>query len=180
MKQERTKDSVCLLPWAGVTVNSQESSSTGYTPHELLHGGRPAWLFKIPSPEDYKSPVEDWLENRQDLANLATANLKHVRELELSGRNSTRRPASFKVGYLVLIHHWPHTCLQDPFFGPYRIVKISGCRIDVRCSPRLGGNLLRAPKELRHYQESLNSFNLRGFFMCLFCILLLLAPAASY
>ena len=33
MKQERTKDWVCLLPWAVLTMNSQGSSSTGYTPH---------------------------------------------------------------------------------------------------------------------------------------------------
>ena len=39
MKQERTKDWVCLLPWAVLTMNSQESSSIGYTPHELFHGG---------------------------------------------------------------------------------------------------------------------------------------------
>ena len=31
VKQERTKDWVRLLPWAVLTMNSQESSSTGYT-----------------------------------------------------------------------------------------------------------------------------------------------------
>ena len=82
MKQERTKDWVRLLPWAVLTMNSQESSSTGYTPHDLFQGGYPAWFFKIPFPEDHKSPVGDWLEHRQDLANLARANLKHVRERE--------------------------------------------------------------------------------------------------
>ena len=97
MKQERTKDWVRLLPWAVLTMNSQESSSTSYTPHELFHGGCPAWFFKTPFPEDCKSPVGDGLEHRQDLANLARANLKHVRELELTRRNRTRRPASFKV-----------------------------------------------------------------------------------
>ena len=48
MTQERTKDWVRLLPWAALTMNSQESSSTGYIPHELIHGGRPAWFFKTP------------------------------------------------------------------------------------------------------------------------------------
>ena len=42
MKQERTKNWVRQLPWAVLTMNSQKSSSTGYTPHELFHGGRPA------------------------------------------------------------------------------------------------------------------------------------------
>ena len=44
-KQERTKDWVRLVPWAVLTMNSQRSSSTGFTPHELFHGGQPAWFF---------------------------------------------------------------------------------------------------------------------------------------
>ena len=48
MKQERTKDWVRLVPCAVLTMNSQRSSSTGFTPHELFHGGRPAWFFKNP------------------------------------------------------------------------------------------------------------------------------------
>ena len=59
MKQERTNDWVRLSPWAVLTMNSQESSSTGYTLHELFHGGCLASLFKTPFPEDYKSPVGD-------------------------------------------------------------------------------------------------------------------------
>ena len=104
MKQERTKDWVRLLPWAVLTMTSQESSSIGYTPHELFHGWRPAWFFKTPFPEDYKSPIGDWLEQRHVLANLARANLQHVRERELTRRNRTRRPATFEVGDLVLVH----------------------------------------------------------------------------
>ena len=158
MKQERTKDWVRLLPWAVLTMNSEESSPTGYTPHELFHGGLPAWFFKTFFAEDYKSPVGDWLEHRQDLANLARANLKHVRECELTRRNCTRCPATIKVGNLVLVHHsrlptWPRNCLQDPYFRPHRIIKIDGCRIHVRCSLRLGGELLCAPKQLRYYHS---------------------------
>ena len=57
MKQERTKDWVRLVRWAVLTMNSQRSSSTGFTRHEVFHGGRPAWFFETHSPEDYKSPV---------------------------------------------------------------------------------------------------------------------------
>ena len=39
MKQERTKDWVRLVPWAVLTMNSQLSSSTGFSPDELFHGG---------------------------------------------------------------------------------------------------------------------------------------------
>ena len=84
MKQERTKDWVRLLPWAVLTMNSQRSSSTGFTPHELFHGGRPAWFFNTPFPEDYKSPVGDWQEHKQSMANEAGTNPRHVRERELS------------------------------------------------------------------------------------------------
>ena len=146
------------LPLAVLTMNSQESSSTGYTPHKLVNGGRPAWSFKTPFPGDYASPVGDCLEHRQHLANLARANLKHVRERELTRRNRKRNPATLKVGDLVLVHHsrlptWPRNCLQDPYFGPYRIIRIDGSRTHVRCSPRLGGELRCAPKQLRHYHS---------------------------
>ena len=158
MKQERRKDWVRLLPWDVLTLNSLENSSTGYTPNDLFKGGHPAWFFKTPFPEDYKSPVGDWLEHRQDLANLARAKLKKVQEREITRPNRTRRPASFKVGDLVPVNHlllptWRRNCWQDPFLGPYRIIKIDGCRIHVRCSPRLGGELLCAPKQLRHYHS---------------------------
>ena len=58
----------------------------------------------------------------------------------------------------MLVHHsrlptWPRNCLQDPYLGPYHIIRIDGSRIHVRCSPRLGGELLCAPKQLRHYHS---------------------------
>ena len=39
MKQEHTKDWVRLLPWAVLTMNSQERSSVGYTPTSCFMGG---------------------------------------------------------------------------------------------------------------------------------------------
>ena len=56
----------------------------------------------------------------------------------------------------MLVHHpglftWPRNCFQDSSFGPYRIIKMNESRIHVRCSPRLGGELLSAPKKLRKY-----------------------------
>ena len=68
-KQERTENWVHLVPWAVLTMNSQRSSSSGFTPQELFQGGRPAWFFKTPVPEDFKSPVGDWLEHKQSMAN---------------------------------------------------------------------------------------------------------------
>ena len=48
MKQERTKDWVRFLPWAVLTMNSQQSSSTGPTPHKLFNGRRRAWFRRVP------------------------------------------------------------------------------------------------------------------------------------
>ena len=126
MKQERTKNVVHLLTLAVLTMNSQESLSTGYTLHELFRGGCSAWFSKTPFPEDYKSAGGDWLEHKQDPARLARANLKHVQECEVTRRNRTRCPATVKVGDLVLIQQsrlpsLPHNYLHNPFFGPYRI-----------------------------------------------------------
>ena len=130
----------------------------GLTPQKLIGGGRPAWFFKTPFLEDFKRPVGDWLEHKQSMANQAGTNLRHIRARELSRRNGLRGPASFKVGDLVLVHHsplplGPRNCLHDAYFGPYRIIRIDGSRIHVRCSPRLGGELLCAPKQLRPYHS---------------------------
>ena len=109
MKQERTKDWVRLVPWAVLTMNSQRSSSTGFTPHELFHGGRPAWFFETPFPEDFKSPVGDWLEHKQSLANQPGTNLRHICDRELSRRNRLRDlPASRLVTlFCYTIHAYP-------------------------------------------------------------------------
>ena len=59
MKHERTKHWVRLVLWAVLTMNSQRNSSTGFTPNKLFHGGRPAWFFKTPFHEEFKSRVGD-------------------------------------------------------------------------------------------------------------------------
>ena len=83
MKQERTKDWVHLVPWAVLTMNSERNSSTGFTPHELFHGGRPAWFFQTPVPKDFKSPFGDWLEHKQSMAKQAGTNLSCCASLRL-------------------------------------------------------------------------------------------------
>ena len=54
------------------------------------------------------------------------------------------------------IHAYPPglvTAYRTLKFWPYRIIRIDGSRIHVRCSPRLGGELRCAPKQLRHYHS---------------------------
>ena len=124
MKQERTKYWVRLVPWAVLTMYSQRSSSTGFTHHEPFHGGRPAWFFETPFPEDFKSPVGAWLEHQRSVANQAGTNLRHICDRGLSRQNRLQRPASFKVGDLALVRHsrppsQTCNCLQDPYLGPF-------------------------------------------------------------
>ena len=106
-----------------LTTNSQRSSSTGFTPHELFHGGQPPWFFKTPFPEDFKSPVGDLLEHKQSMANQAGTNLRHIRDRELSRQNRLRRRASFKVGDLVLVNNYAYrpghaTAYRTLILGP--------------------------------------------------------------
>ena len=70
----------------------------------------------------------------------------------------------------MLVHHsqlptLPRNCLQDPFLGLYRITKMNASRIHVGCSPRPGGELLCAPKQLRHYHYS-NEMSLDEWRLC--------------
>ena len=122
MKQERTKDSVRLVPWAVLTMNSHRSSSTGFTLHKLFRGGRPALFFKTPFPEDFKSPVGDWLNHKQSMANQAGTNLRVIPERELSRRNRLRRPVSRSVTlFWFTIHNYPPgpvTAYRSLIFGP--------------------------------------------------------------
>ena len=83
-----------------------------YTLHKLFHAGRLAWFFKT----SYPSPVGDWLEHNQALAEHAKTN--NVRERKLHGKKCLRWRASFKVSDGVLVHvlrlpAWPRNYLQD-------------------------------------------------------------------
>ena len=77
-KTERTKDWVRLLSVISLMMNSQESSATGYSPHELFMG-RPAWFLHAPCPEDSYSAAGNWLKEQQDKVDKAKAMLQRVR-----------------------------------------------------------------------------------------------------
>ena len=146
-----------LLPVITLMMNSQESSSTGYSPHELFMG-RPAWFLHAPYPEDSYSTVGGWLKEQEDKIAKAQAMLRTVRERQWTRKNKHRVPASYREGDWVLVHHsrlpsWPCSTSDDPYFGPYRITSIDGHRITVRCSPRLGGSLVCAAQQLKHYYD---------------------------
>ena len=117
-KTERTKDWVRLLPVISLMINSQESSATGYSPHELFMG-RPAWFLHPPHPEDSSSSVGRWVKEQQDKVDNAKALLRRVRERQWNNKNRYGLPASYQERDWVLVHHswlatWPCSTSDDP------------------------------------------------------------------
>ena len=156
-KTERTKDWVRLLPVISLMMNSQESSATGYTPHELFMG-RPAWFLHAPYPEDSHPADGKRVQEQQDKVDKARAMLQRVRERQWNKKNEHRVPASYQEGEWVLVHHrqlpaWPRSTSDDPYFRPHKILSVDGHRISVRCSPRLGGTLVCAAEQLKRYYD---------------------------
>ena len=138
-------------------MNSQESSATGYSPHDLFMG-RPAWFLHTFYPEDFYSTVGKWVKERQDKVHKAKAMLQRVRGRQWNKRNKHRVPASYQEGDWVLVHHswlpaWPRSSSDDPYFGPYKILSVDGHRIGVRFPPRLGGTLVCATQQLKCYYD---------------------------
>ena len=159
-KTERTRDWVRLLPVISLMMNSQQSSATGYSPHELFLG-RPAWFLHAPYPEDTHSSVGEWVQEQQAKVDKAEAMLQRVRERQWNKKNKHRVPATYQEGDWVLVHHsrlpaWPRSTSDDPYFGPYKILSVDGHRITVRCSPRLGGDLVCAAQHLKRYHVTQN------------------------
>ena len=93
-KTERTKNWVRLLPVISLMMNCQESSATGYSPHELCMG-RLAWFLHAPYPEDSYSTVGKWVKEQQDKVDKLKAMLQRVRELRWNEKNKHRVPASY-------------------------------------------------------------------------------------
>ena len=159
-KTERTKDWVRLLPVISLMMNSQESSATGFSPHELFMG-RPGWFLHARSPEDSYSTVGKWAKEQQDKVDKAKAMLQRVGKREWSEKNKHRVPAFYQEGDWVLVHHSrlpapPRFTSNDPYFGPYTILSVDGQRITVRCSPELGGTLVCAAQQLKRYYDPEN------------------------
>ena len=146
-----------LLPVISLMMNSQESSATGYSPHELFLG-RPAWFLHAPYPEDTHSSVGESVQEQQAKVDKAKAMLQRVGERQWNKKNKHRVPATYQEGDWVLVHHsrlpaWPRSTSDDPYFGPYKIQSVDGHRITVRCSAQLGGTLVCAAQHLKRYHD---------------------------
>ena len=146
-----------LLPVISLMMNSQESSATGYSPHELFMK-RPASLLHAPYPEDSYYTVGQWVEEQQDKVDKPKAMLKRVRERQWNKKNKQRVPASCQEGDWLVVHHsrlpaWPRSTRDDPYFGPYKVLFVDGHRITVRCSPTPRGTLVCAAQQLKRYYD---------------------------
>ena len=122
-----------LLPVISLMMSSQESSATGYTPHELFMG-RPAWFLHALFPGDSYSTVGKGVKEQQDKVDKAKAMLQRVRERQWNKKNKHRVPASYQEGDWVVVFHsrlpaWPRSTSNDPYFGPYKILTVDGHRI---------------------------------------------------
>ena len=83
---ERNKDWVGLLPIITLVMNSQESSATGYSPHELFLGP-PACFLHAPYPDDSYSTVGKWVKEQQDNVDKAEAALQIVSKRQWTNKN---------------------------------------------------------------------------------------------
>ena len=117
-KTERTEEPVRLLPVISLMMNSQESSATCFSAHELFMG-RPAWFLHAPYPEDSYSTVGKWVKEQQDKMHKAKAMLERVGERHWTKKKRHRVSASYQEGDWVLVHHswlpaWPCSTSDDP------------------------------------------------------------------
>ena len=156
-KTERNRDWVRLLPVISLMVNSQESSATGYSPHELFLG-RLAWLLHAPYPGDTHSSVGEWVQAQQAKVDKAKAMLQRVSERQWYKKKKPRVPATYQEGDWVLVHHsrlpaWPRSTSDDPYTAPYKILSVDGHRIIVLFSPRLGGTRVCSAQHLKRYHD---------------------------
>ena len=112
-----------LLPVISLMINSEESSATGYSPHELFLG-RLAWFLHAPCPEDEHSTVGNWVEEQQAKVDKAKAMLQRVRERQRNKKNN-HRTAPTKRGtgcWCTTVRYPPGHALpaMTPTSGPTR------------------------------------------------------------
>ena len=154
-KTETTEDWVRLLPVIPLMMNSQESSATRYSGHELCMQ-RPTCFLHAAYPDDSYSTVGKWVKEQRDKVDKSKAMLQRVRERQWTKKKAQRVPASYQEGDWVLVHHsrllvWPRSTSNDPYLGPYKILSVDGHCIPVRCSPQIGETLVCAALQLKHY-----------------------------
>ena len=88
--------------------------------------------------------VANWVERQQSLVDKAVDLPRiHRAKMDLKA-NRYRKEATYSVGDLVLVHHdrfpaRPKAPLDDPWYGPFRIVSAGADSVWVMANPNLGG-----------------------------------------
>ena len=118
--------------------------------------GQPGWFLHALCPQDSYSTVGKWVKVQQDNLDKPKPMLHRVREQLFTKQNRYRVLASYQEGDWVLVHHsrlpaWPLSPSADPRFGSPKTLSVNGHRITVQYSLRLGGTLVCAAKQLKHY-----------------------------
>jgi hypothetical protein len=132
-----------LCPLVAWTMNSQFSTSTGFSPSELFLG-RPCWKFsKVPEPCSNPT-VETWLQEQMCMQECASKRLAKLRAVALKRNNKGRVRSHFKIGEYVLVHksRWPQKKipkLESPWLGPFQVHEVFHNSLGVMVSPSLGG-----------------------------------------
>ena len=93
-----------VLSVISLMMNSQQSSATGYSPHELFLGHL-SWFLHAPYPGDTHSSVGELVQEQQAKVDKAKAMLRRVRERHWNKKNKHRVPATYQEGNWVLVHH---------------------------------------------------------------------------
>ena len=132
-----------LVPYCVWLMNSQISTMTELSPHEMFLG-RPPWKFEL-VPEPCLNPqAQSWLMEQLLAQEKAALRLKKLREVARKRTNKGRVPNSFKVDDYVLVHkkRWPQhrwPKLLSPWQGPFKVMKVHFNSLQISASPSLGG-----------------------------------------
>ena len=132
-----------LVSYCTWLMNSQISTTTGLSPHEMFLG-RPAWKFEL-VPEPCLNPESHtWLMEQLLVQEKAALRLQKLRQVARKRTNKGRVPNSFQNGDYVLVHkkRFPQHRLPkllSPWLGPFKVTKVHFNSLQLSASPSLGG-----------------------------------------
>ena len=137
-------------------LNNQHVGSTSCTPSALFLG-RPGWNLFALNPDGETGPtVNQWLEHQFSLSAIAKKNLREFRARTLQRKNRRKSAVPYKIDDLVLVHpnqfpKWQRKKLSSPWWGPFRVQKVTTGTVHVMAAPKLGGLMRVAHAHLKRY-----------------------------
>ncbi|RKO95491.1 hypothetical protein CAUPRSCDRAFT_12807 [Caulochytrium protostelioides] len=146
-----------FLPAALWACRTKTSSSTGFSPFELLYGRLHNSPFFIPRPVTH-ADILDVSKDERDLYAHIMTHIRRAKWLDMASRNESvqrrlklerynvrlRRQRSYQVGQLVKVRVNDHAKLMPSFQGPFRIKALS--KYNTAVLEQLNG--VRIPREI--------------------------------